>query len=69
MVPTGTGTGFTQIDNSSLFRIRIHPDPKLFGLKDLGMANLFLRLSSSFACGSVKLIGNRKKEATFALIV
>jgi len=33
------------------------------------MANLFLRLSSSFACVSVKLVGGRKRETVLAHIV
>jgi len=33
------------------------------------MANLFLRLLSSFACDPVKLVGGRKREADLAHIV
>jgi hypothetical protein len=35
----------------------------------LGMANLFLRLSSSFAYNSAKRVGKRKKKMVFAHIV
>jgi len=38
-------------------------------MKKVGMENLFLRLSSSFACTPVKLDGKRKKETVFAHIV
>jgi len=37
--------------------------------KLLGMANHFLRLSSSFACVPLKLDGKRKKDTVFAHIV
>ena len=33
------------------------------------MANLFLRLSSSFACNSANLVGKRKKKTVFVHIV
>jgi len=35
----------------------------------VGMENLFLRLSFSFACVSVELNGKRKRETVFAHIV
>jgi hypothetical protein len=37
--------------------------------ESLGMANLFLRLSSSFACVSVKPVVGRKREIVLAHIV